>query len=463
MKRLVSLWFGFRAPVSRRAYLATGVGLMGVRYLLDNLLVTAAGGAWIEPLAYLHPALGIRMDAVTNTAGTLAPWFLPALGISALPFIWIGVSMSVRRARDAGWPGWLGLLFFVPFVNLLMMVALCLPRTSERQAPPVSTPKEGAGLLGPALVAALATMAVSTALVMLSVFVLGEYGSALFVGTPFVMGVVAARVVHKDGYRGRGTSLGVAALSVAVASGALLLFALEGVVCLTMAAPLAIALALVGALVGDAMVRGPAVGGRPVLSILVSLPLLATLPVISPLAEPVHSVTTTMDIDAPPAVVWEHVIAFDPLPAPEHWMFRAGIAAPLQARIDGEGVGAVRHCEFTTGAFVEPITAWDPPRHLAFDVTSHPPSMRETGLWPVVHAPHVESTMASQRGEFRLVALGVGRTRLEGTTWYTLAMAPRPYWTLFADGVVHRIHERVLTHIAGLSEAAVGPGRSGSM
>jgi hypothetical protein len=48
--------------------------------------------------------------------------------------------------------------------------------------------------------------------------------------------------------------------------------------------------------------------------------------------------------------------------APPGWLYAAGVAYPLRARIHGEGVGAVRHCEFTTGAFVEPITAWEPPQ-----------------------------------------------------------------------------------------------------
>ena len=174
------------------------------------------------------------------------------------------------------------------------------------------------------------------------------------------------------------------------------------------------------------------------------------------MSEPIHSVETIVDIDAPPEVVWANVVRFEPLPEPKHWLFQAGIAAPLQARIDGEGVGAVRRCEFTTGAFVEPITVWDPPHRLAFDVVEQPPSMRELGLWAVVHAPHVEGTMESQRGEFLLTPLPGGRTRLQGTTWYTLEMAPAFYWTLWSDVVVHQIHQRVLAHIRRLSEGHHG-------
>ena len=114
MGGILSLWFGAQTLVSRKAYVATGLSLMAVRYLLDNLLILLAGGAWVDPLYYLSPALQIRFDIVHLTAEAPDSFLLFALGISALPFIWIGVSMSVRRARDAGWPGWVGLLFFLP-------------------------------------------------------------------------------------------------------------------------------------------------------------------------------------------------------------------------------------------------------------------------------------------------------------------------------------------------------------
>ena len=113
----------------------------------------------------------------------------------------------------------------------------------------------------------------------------------------------------------------------------------------------------------------------------------------------------------------------------------------------------MRYCEFSTGPFVEPITVWEPPKRLGFDVAKQPPSMREWSPYEVVHAPHVVGTMQSLRGEFRISALPNGRSRLQGTTWYRLKLSPSLYWTLFADEVVHVIHMRVLRHVRNLSES----------
>jgi hypothetical protein len=124
----------------------------------------------------------------------------------------------------------------------------------------------------------------------------------------------------------------------------------------------------------------------------------------------------------------------------------------MRAHIEGTGVGAVRHCEFSTGPFVEPITRWEPPSRLSFDVASQPRPMHEWSPYQHVNAPHLVDNMRSKRDEFRLVALPNGRTRLEGSTWYEIEMFPQLYWSQWSDLLVHRIHQRVLDHIKDLSE-----------
>lgn len=60
-------------------------------------------------------------------------------------------------------------------------------------------------------------------------------------------------------------------------------------------------------------------------------------------------------IAAPPEQVWPHVLDFPELPPPHQLVLLAGIAYPEGAHLEGRGVGAIRRCEFSTGAFVEPI------------------------------------------------------------------------------------------------------------
>ena len=167
---------------------------------------------------------------------------------------------------------------------------------------------------------------------------------------------------------------------------------------------------------------------------------------------PLFDVRTSIEIAAPPELVWKHVVTFSDLEEPQEWYFRAGLAYPKRARIEGSGPGAVRYCEFSTGPFVEPIEVWNEPRLLRFSVTENPPPMHEWSPYAQVLPKHLRGYLISKRGQFLLTRLPNGHTLLEGTTWYQHGLWPAQYWRLWSDAIIHRIHLRVLTHIRKLSE-----------
>ncbi len=230
--------------------------------------------------------------------------------------------------------------------------------------------------------------------------------------------------------------------------------AIEGVVCVVMLWPFAAALACLGSVIGYAISAAGDSTARALVVAAMTFPALAGIDAFRNTGQ-VFEVRTTIEIDAPPDVVWEHVLSFSEIDGGADWLFQLGVAMPLRATIEGTGVGAVRYCEFTTGPFVEPITAWEPGVRLAFDVQSQPPPMTELSPYRHIHPPHLDHYLRSRRGEFRLIDLGQGRTRLEGSTWYELDIHPQDYWILWSDWCIHRIHDRVLTHIRDLSESTV--------
>jgi hypothetical protein len=302
------------------------------------------------------------------------------------------------------------------------------------------------GLLG-----VLASFVLGFAMLAISVYGLGVYGQALFFATPFAMGATTAAIYNRRITQRLGDTIGLAIVGTLLTGSTLLLFAIEGVLCMAMAMPIALVITLVGAVVGRAIVTSGRQPGSGVGYMVAMLPIFAAGEARLSAPE-LHDVTTTIEIAATADKVWPNVIGFSDLPEPPDWEYKLGIAYPVRAKIDGEGVGAVRRCEFSTGAFVEPITVWDPPRRLAFDVTQQPPSMTEWSPYRAIKAPHVEGYMTSKGGEFRLIPLPGGRTRLEGTTHYTLAIYPELYWRVYAERLLHGIHTRVLHHIKALSE-----------
>ena len=230
------------------------------------------------------------------------------------------------------------------------------------------------------------------------------------------------------------------------------LLALEGGICLAMAFPIASPIAIMGSIVGRLLAhrdRPPSFTHITVLLLTVSL---GSGIEAAMLGVPTRTVVTSVDIDASAARVWEQVVSFREIERAPSWYFRTGLAYPLRARLEGRGVGAVRHCEFSTGGFVEPITVWDEPRVLAFDVQSQPPPLHEWSPYSHVYAPHLDGFFRTTHGEFRLIQLAPSRTRLEGRTWYSLQMQPAIYWHLVADTILHAIHRRVLEHVKTKAE-----------
>ncbi|MFO0983772.1 MAG: SRPBCC family protein [Planctomycetota bacterium] len=434
-----------REPVARRTYAVAGFGLMFGKYLADAMLVRWCTGQPWTPVDYLSPLWTERSAKLAQAP----PAFLIAMALWTLPFVWVGATLSIRRAEDAVGSGWLGLLFFVPIVNYALMLVLCLlptralPRTA---APAAADPRLGRPLF---LVVGLAML--GGALTAFGVYAARSYGLALFVGTPFVLGVLTGFLFNRSRRHSLKATLMLTLLVLFMTGLLLLLFALEGIVCLAMAVALATVPAILGALAGLVLSEQHRGRLRHAALSVACLPLLA-------LAEgQVHerapcSVTSALDIAAPPAAVWQNVVSFSELPPPTQLLFRTGVAYPVRARVTGRGVGAVRRCEFSTGAFIEPITAWDEPRRLAFDVTAQPDAMAEWSFYRRVRPPHLARAFASVRGEFRLTALPGGGTRLQGTTWYALDLRPAWYWRLWADAFIHAIHGRVLAHIKTLSE-----------
>jgi len=449
LARWLRLWFGFSDPVDRGTYFRHGLGLTAFKYGLDALLIWRFADRVWTPLDYLNPLLQARQELLQDGPA----WLLPLLIAMALPFLWIGVSMSMRRAIDAGRSPWIALLFFVPVINFVLMAILSLaPPLSKMQWPVEPPPLAMDDRIKSAMLGVAASVAITLLTVGIGVYLRRSYSTGFFLGVPFTVGYISSYIYNHGHARPAGQSILLAMGSVTIAAGSLVIFALEGVICIAMAWPIALAVAFPGAVLGRVMatrdVRASTGAG---LALLVPL-LVGVEPRPTP---PSQEVLTIVEIAAPPEIVWRHVVTFPDLPPPTEWLFRAGVAAPTRARIEGRGVGAIRYCDFTTGSFVEPITAWEENRLLAFDITAQAPPMNEVTPYRDVHPPHLDGYFRATHGEFRLIPLPGGRTRLEGRTRYVVDMFPQVYWTVPAREIVTAIHTRVLHHIQTLAEEAV--------
>jgi uncharacterized membrane protein YhaH (DUF805 family) len=437
--------FGVKGRVTRRDYLTAGLLLMFFKYVIDATAIYLVTHVIWTPADYLFPLIGVNARKV----GLFPNWFQLTLLVWTLPFIWVGVTLMLRRAVDAGpSPAWCA-AFFIPFINYAVMLWLAAlpsappkPEIQQQPDPEANSDRYLSATFGVVGAAAFGLLAV-----LVSVVGLKNYGWPLFLGTPFIQGLVCGWAFNRERARSTRETIAVVWTSLLLVGGVVFLFAVEGVVCLIMALPIAAVLGIMGAYVGRSIaLRGSGIAFGAAAMFLV-VPTGAAVDKATTSAPPTYEVVTTIDVAAPPEVVWKRVVQFGEIEAPLPWYFRAGIAYPVSATIRGQGVGAIRRCEFSTGAFVEPITVWDEPRRLAFGVVEQPPPLTELSIYSKVYAPHVNGFFRSHQGEFRLIALANGGTRLQGHTWYSVALYPQGYWRAISEGLLHKIHRRVLDQV----------------
>ncbi len=363
---------GRYANVGPIRFLVTGVWLFALKFMIDRLVATIGFARPWSPLNYLMPneAYGLPLLPAPDRI------FYATMLAVALPFVWIGIVLTLRRLSDAGLPRWLAVLFFVPVANLLFFLALGvlpskgtkrgvaiepLPVDAEEQSSvPLRVIPLGYGhddesrrplvhwfprsAAASAFVAVFLPVPLAVGLAFLAARVFRDYGWGIFVAMPFVVGMTAA-VLH--GYRTPrtiGQSLGVGCLSLAASGAGMITFAIEGLGCLIMCAPLGIPVAMLGAALGHSLLGRPdrdAGLARAVWSVLLCAPLLLGAESLVEKTPTYFPVQTSVDIDAPPMTVWRHVVTFSDIPKPDDWMDETTI--PISTS------GGTRHPRFGSG------------------------------------------------------------------------------------------------------------------
>ena len=281
-------------------------------------------------------------------------------------------------------------------------------------------------------IAIAVTVTVSGLLTYWGIHGIGVYGMALFILTPIFLGVCPVVIYGRKNSVTMKQARNIGFLTLTVFTIGLVVFAMEGIICIAMAAPFGLLLTWLGTVIGHSIIkRTPNQGSTAIIILLLTIPTTAFIEKNDKRLPDLIAVKTTIEINARPEEVWKNVIAFPTLNEPTEFIFKTGIAYPINAEIKGQGIGAVRHCNFSTGSFVEPITIWDEPKLLKFDVAESPAPMKEISFYDI-DAPHLHDYFVSKQGQFKLTQLDNEKTLLEGTTWYYHDIRPVFYWRLWS-------------------------------
>jgi uncharacterized membrane protein YhaH (DUF805 family) len=397
------------------------------------------GGALI-PLHIFGLRIVASASAIRDT-GTATGLLLTTLLLQLL-VLWAFVALSLRRARDANWPGWIVILAVVPGIQLAVFLGLSFTPSIKTSAEPASASKNPAdwriGLQG-----LFAGVTLTVAAVALSTLAFGSYGYGLFLISPFVVGFATAGIANRRHDIGARETGRLVSGTMTVAGVALIAVAMEGAICLIMAAPIAVPMAWLGGTLGRAVAlnwRNPA---RQTLASVAILPaVMAGEFLLAPLVT--FETDNTISIAAPPARVWEALVKMERIDGPLPLGASMGIAYPLGAKLVGEGVGTTRLGAFSTGTAIEEVTEWDVGRKLTFTVLQDVPSMQELSPYADLHAPHSAGYFSTRETSFELLASRNGETELIERTSHVLRLEPVLYWLPLARIMVRQNNARIL-------------------
>jgi len=371
--------------------------------------------------------------------------------------------VAARRAAILDWslPPVLGLLIHVPFLGAGL--ALWLAATGDEQEKNSAAPTAVAGrLVVPFILGFIACLALTwgcTYLEDIGKMPLGlkktggYFGLAIFAGLPFATGVSSGVVIRRAGGT-FGQAIGASMTLIGAILLILCSMAMEGIICVFMAAPFGAGLAFIGTVAGYFLARTKAADGTLQSAAWLSIVALVALEGWNPPAPQEDTASTQVVINAPASRVWAELHDIRDLPKTENLLFQFGVAHPMGTVTDGQGVGATRLCKLSTGDMPEVVTVWKPGQELRFKVLSTPASMRELGFFgQTIDAAHLHSAYASLEGGFKLEALPDGRTRLTGESRYLLNIAPAAYWNLWTKEIVRMVQLRVLEHVKTRAES----------
>jgi hypothetical protein len=361
--------------------------------------------------------------------------------------------LAFRRAADAEASGWIAAFAIAPVVQIATIGLLsAMPSRAVAGDAGVMTRR---GPLGWATAAQGLFLGVAVTLfaVATGALLFGSYGFGIFVASPFTIGATTGYFANR---RADLSPLGTAELAAgAIFLGgiALLTAALEGLICILMAAPLAMVAALVGGMLGRAIALYSRRPARQGLSVVALLPVIFALETSLPTAVPFDTLSR-VQIGAPPPAVWKVLVRTDLSEEPVALAFRLGLAYPVRGEVLGEGIGSIRLGVFSTGVALERVTEWIPNRKLSFILLNEVPAMRELSPYAKVHAPHVVGYFRTTNTSFELLDREDGNTEVIERTSHVLSLEPVLYWLPLARWVVHENNARVLAHIKRRAEAS---------
>ncbi|WP_428718628.1 SRPBCC family protein [Undibacterium curvum] len=280
--------------------------------------------------------------------------------------------------------------------------------------------------------------------------------TAFLVVTPFCVGAIAVLLYAGSEHISLGKQAAISAVTMMLFLVAMFATLLEGLICLVLVAPVFLIASVLGGLIAG-FIHNKLKVKRSSLSAFVILPLLlgpieANLPVES--SE--QMVSSSIQIQAPPEVVFDQlasVRAIDPKELGFSFVHMIGLPRPLEAEMNGAGVGSVRTSRWEKGvSFQEVIQEWDRPKVLRYRFHIPAGSIPRDALDRHVEMGGEYFTVLD--GGYELTTNQSGATELKLTTHFLNKSQLKIYGDLWGKMVLTDFHQSILGLMKNRAEKA---------
>jgi hypothetical protein len=280
---------------------------------------------------------------------------------------------------------------------------------------------------------------------------------SFLVAMPFGLGALTAGLAWRSGTRDIGHLLASASIAMLVFVAAMGALFIEGVICIVLVLPVFVAAACVGALLTGLAFKFTNRGGATVGAFALLPMLLAPLEQGTVATPGVGTVRTTIEVAADPEMVWANITNVHGIKPDElggSLMHTIGLPRPLEARMDGDGIGASRTSRWEKGVqFKETMTQWSPPHVMSYDFDIPKGSIPRDAL-----DRHVElggDYFTVLRGGYVIRPSGNGGSTVELWTTFHNKSRLELYGNLWAHVALDDFHGSILGLVKRRSEAAV--------
>ncbi|MEP6991441.1 MAG: SRPBCC family protein [bacterium] len=275
---------------------------------------------------------------------------------------------------------------------------------------------------------------------------------AFLVVVPVAMGVMTVSPVDAPSWRYRLFAPWVPTLLAVLGA---MIVGWEGSICVYLGVPVLLLSASLGGIVGasrSAQRRGVQ-------------PMLALLPfIMAPLEQRIatpekfEETVTTIEVAAPPAVVWRFVSSVDSIRKSERrpaLFTTMGFPRPVSATLSRPGVGGVRRAEFEGGlVFTETVTDWQQDKRLSFTIRPNTASIPAATLDPhvTIGGPYFDVLT----GTYELSATDGGKgTHLVLRSEHRVSTRFNLYAGWWAGRIMASIQQNILVIEKGRAEGTV--------